>query len=335
MGEWLDIANYLAAMKSIATNHFTTGAPLVVPSDIVNYLATLERHSPAGDLRHGQYLRQRRPLYFFGRVYCGSLDLTIPSPFYTLSELYYNTNKGAEVTIYYSPADFQNAELKALASKVPHTYLTNFFASGQWNSLTNLAATQDRTGFFVAVQPLAQAPEWSLVLSDADGNPVDEMPFLSTRSGGTTAPTETGGSPSVSVAVAPSPGKDAVGIARTVALQVTNQSPLQPYGTAVSLKLADNCDFLGASGSQGYASYDPATRVVSYTVGPLIGGASADIALQLIPLQSGLVLPAGPALLALGGGLTNSSPDSTAAFAPIETVPPDAKPVARRRGNAD
>ncbi len=318
----LDVANYLTAMKSIAHNHFTTGAALEVPSDIVNYLANLN-DIPLPEIYVMDSLDYGANHFVFGRVYCGSLDLTTSNPFYTLSQLYYNSNKAAAVTIYYSPADFESSQLKALpAGYPPHTHLTTLFGSSQWNNLTNQAATQDRTGFFVAEQPTAQAPNWTVDLTDADGNTVDEMPFLSTRSGGTTAPMETAGGPSVSLVISSSNGSDAAGLVRAVTLQVTNQSSLQAYGTEVSFKLADTFDLAGASGSQGYASFDPASRVVSYAVGPLIGGASADIILQLIPLRSGAAVPAGPALLTLGDGLTNSSPSSTATFTPIETVAP-------------
>ena len=321
-GKRLDIANYLTAMKSIAHSHFTSGTALEVPSDIVNYLGTLD-DIPLPEIYVMDSLDYGANHFILGRIYCGTLDLTTSSPFYTLSQLYYNTNKAAAVSIYYSAADFENAQLKALpAGYPPHTHLIALFGSSQWNSLTNLAATQDRTGFFVAEQPTAQAPNWTIDLSDADGNTVDQMPFLSTRSGGTTLSMATAGGPGVSLAITSTNGTDAAGLARRIALQVTNETPVQAYGTAVSFKLADNFEFAGASGSQGYASFDPLTRIVSYSIGPLIAGASADVTLQLIPLRAGLAVPAGPALLTLGEGLTNTSPNSTAAFVPIETAAP-------------
>jgi hypothetical protein len=319
-GKRQDISNYLNAMKSIASNHFTNGAALTVPSDVVNYLANLN-DIPLPEMYVMDSFTYGGYSFIFGRIYCGSLDLTTTSPFYTLSQLYHGTNTGSEVTIYYSPTNFVGTELKALAAE-PRTHLATLLASEQWNSLTNQAAIQDRTGFFVAQQPTPQAANWSLVIYDVNGDVVDEMPFLSTRSGGTVVTADTTTGPGVSVGTTSSSDSSSAGRVCVVAMQVTNAGPMQSYGTTVSFQLADNFDFAGASGSQGYGSFDPATHVVSYFVGPLLGGASTDIAFQLIPLQAGLAIPAGPAQLTLGEGITNSSPNITAAFAPIQTTPP-------------
>jgi hypothetical protein len=85
--------------------------------------------------------------------------------------------------------------------------------------------------------------------------------------------------------------------------------------------LSNTFDFAGASGSQGFASFNPTNRVVTYTVGPLLGGTAADIDFRLIPLRTNAV-PGSAVSVGLGVGLSNLSADTNASFAPVHSVAP-------------
>lgn len=186
LGEWFTAENHLATMKSLAAGHFTTNAPLAIPADIVNYLATLNDislpriYSIKGAsfpvVVSGNY-------YMLGLVDCGCSDQTIAIPFNNLSELYYGTNNGSLVPIYYDAQDFKKAQLGAYPSGTVHNDLQTFFngTNGTWPSWTNAAnISGHRYGFFLATQPVTHETNWSLVISggtDANGNAlvVDEM----------------------------------------------------------------------------------------------------------------------------------------------------------------
>jgi hypothetical protein len=324
----LDVANCLTAMNSIASNYFNFGTPLYVPSDVVTYLANvsdiklpeiylMDTFQETGV--NGVAVNNRCIL---GRIDCGDSDLTISIPFNSLTELRYGTNNGTLATIFYDPVAFVNTNFTIYRSGTIRDHLQNLVTNAQWASLTNPAINTDRTGYFLVRQPTSQATTWSVAISDSRGTNIDVMAFLDTRSGGCGAPDQFTGTVGVSIAsTSPSSG-GVIGLARPVTVQVTNQTPVQAYGTTVSFVLGDAFDYGGASGSQGAASFNPANRAVTYTVGPLLAGASADISLNLIPLQTGTAVPGSTPALSLGSGLTNSEPTNTIPFSPVASVQP-------------
>jgi hypothetical protein len=320
----LDVANYLAAMKSIAADHFTTGAPLNVPADAVTYLANL------GELRLPEiYVMDAWDWYdgttyyyhtLIGRVDCGNSDLIAPFPF---GNVIVTNNDGSSsgYPLDYDPSHFETNMLKTYAGGPRNTHLKALFASEQWNSLTN--SNPDENGFFLVTERQSEAAEWSVaIFYTGTSTPLDEMPFLASRSGGCATPSQFSSGVSVAVAGTSPATNGVVGLAQPVTVQVTNQTSVQAYGTTVSFVLGNAFDFGGASGSQGYASFNTNNRVVTYTVGPLLGAASADINLQVIPLQAGVAVPGTAPLLNLATNLTNFTPTNAISFSPIESVPP-------------
>ena len=332
----VDVANYLTAMKNIALNHFTTGAPLYVPPDVVAYLANLsEIRLPeiyVMDSWRWYNWDSTGPGYAYyyhtliGRVDCGNSDFMASSvPFAQVALTNGSTVSGA--TLYYIPSDFQTIMLKTYSSGSRNTHLKSLFASEQWNCLTN--SNPDANGFFlytvfegINVASGKNSVGYSVAIYDPiAGTPLDEMPFLATRSGGCATPSQFSSGVSVSVASMPPPTNGVVGVAQPLAIQVTNQASSQAYGTTVSFALSNAFGFGSASGSQGYASFDLSNQTLSYTVGPMLPGTSAEIDLQLIPLRAGVAVPGTPPVITLPGGLTNS-PTSVVPFSPIESALP-------------
>lgn len=183
LSQWFNADSYLATLKAIAAGHFTTNAPLTLPADIANYLTTLNDISLPRIYYITSFSAVSSTNYMLGLVDCGCSDLTTAIPFNNLSELYYGTNIGRLLPIYYSPQAFENAALTAYSSGTVHTDLQSFFAgaTGGWLCLSNAAyASGHRYGFFLAAQSTSQTTNWSLVVSsgtDANGNAleVDEM----------------------------------------------------------------------------------------------------------------------------------------------------------------
>ena len=145
------------------------------------------------------------------------------------------------------------------------------------------------------------------------------MNFLDTRSGGCGVPSLVSNTVSAVIVATPTTNTGVVGLAQPVTVLVTNLASVQTYGTKVSFVLSNAFDFGGGSGSQGYAS--SSNGVVTYTLGPLLPGATASINLKLIPLRAGAVVPGTLATLNLGANLNNTSPN-TASFSPIQSVAP-------------
>src|SRR6266404_3634496 len=290
----MDVNNYLNNMQSVAMSHFNSGTPLDVPPDVIAYLANLSQ------LRLPEIYVMDNWVYYdsanlgtyhvlIGRVDCGNEDLIAPIPFGNVS-----VTNGASVTtsqLYYSPSDFiynmTNTYKSSYHVGSINKHLRALFASEQWNCLTN--SNPDLNGFFLVEENNVGASKWTISINDPISHTLlDTIPFFSSRSGGCVAPSQLSSGVSVSVAGTSPPANGVVGQAQPVTVQVTNQTPVQAYGTTVTFALSNAFDFGGANGSQGYASFDPSNRVVSYAVGPLPGNASAEISLNLIPLQSGL-----------------------------------------------
>jgi hypothetical protein len=321
----LDIENYLNAMYSIASNNYTTGAPLYLPSDVVTYLANLSDIKLPEIYIMDSFIYDTSvtypKLYILGRVDCG--DRNLVKPFSTLSEIETNNpNSAITVDLDYDAWHFQTNQLDLYPSGTRYGRLQNLFTNAQWACLTNSATNPDLNGFFVVSQHLTHgsqpAANWSLAISDGD-TIVDEMAFLDTRSGGCGASSQVSSNVSVSIAGTSPPAIGTVGRIQPVTVQITNQSSIQAYGTTVSFVLNNGFEYKDANGSQGYGSLS--NRVVTYTVGPLPGNASADIHLQVIPLQTNAVVPGTTPVLAFASGLTNSA-TGTAGFWPIQSVPP-------------
>lgn len=166
------------------------------------------------------------------------------------------------------------------------------------------------------------AANWSVEITDgSSGKVVDEMLFLDTRSGGCGSPDQTPSTVRVSLTPLSASGSGVVGLAQPVTMQVTNQSSVQAYGATVSFTLDNAFDFAGAGGPQGSASFNSTNRLVVYTLGPLLGGTSAKINFQLVPLRAGAAVPGTSPMLALGAGLTNSAANAVS-FSPLQSVEP-------------
>lgn len=329
----VDVNNFVSNMQAIAANHFSSNAPLVVPPSVVAYLANLS------DLRLPEiyamdswnwyefYPPDNEDVYLhtlIGRVDCGNSDLVAPIPFANVSI----TNGGSPttVTLYYSPSDFEKAMTNAYASGTINTHLKALFASEQWYHLTN--SNPDTNAYFLitegenAANSQGLAAKWSAAIFDPfTGEALDEMDLLDTRSGGCPNPSEFSDGVSVAVVGTSPPANGVVGLTQPVTLQITNQSSAQAYGTTVSFVLNDAFDFGGASGSQGYASFDPSSRTVSYAVGPMTGNSSANISLNLIPLQPTATIPGSQPVVGVSNNLSNSVP-ITVSFAPIASALP-------------
>lgn len=192
---WFEAKDLLAEMKSIAVNHFTTGAPLNVPSDVTTFLNNLNIISLPKLYAMDNFV-SGSDRYFIGRVDCGCRDLMIQIPFNNVSELENGTNNGTLATIYYDPVTFENAQLAAYPSgnsTSPHAHLVNLFAgaTGDWPCYTNVTENPDLNGYFLVSQPTTGADasaNWSLVISggtDANGNPlvVDQLSLIDTSRG--------------------------------------------------------------------------------------------------------------------------------------------------------
>jgi len=331
----VDINNYLSNMQSVAVSHFNAGTPLDVPPDVVAYLANLSQ------LRLPEIYVMDNWVYYdsadldtfhvlIGRVDCGNSDLIAPIPFGNVAAT--NVTSVTTAPLYYSPSDFiynmTNTYTSGYHQGAINKHLKALFASEQWNCLTN--SNPDVNGFFVVEEDNHTAGSGQIVGSSKctvsiydpiSHSLLDRIPFFSSRSGGCLAPSQLSGGVSVSVAVTSPPTDAVVGLAQPVTLQITNQTPVQAYGTTITFVLSNAFDFGWANGSQGYASFDPSTRIVSYVVGPLPGNASADISLNIIPLQNGLAVPGSPPVLAVGAGLTNSA-TGEASFSPIVSALP-------------
>jgi hypothetical protein len=318
----VDVNNYLSNMQSIAINHFTTGAPLDVPPDVVAYLANLS------DLRLPEIYVMDTWQWFdgvtthhtvIGRVDCGIADLIAPIPFSSLSVT--NGNSVATTPLDYDAWHFETNMLKTYSGGSRNTHLKALFSGEQWNCLTN--SNPDVNGFFLVTERNNVAADYSVAIYDPiTGAPVDQMPFLATRSGGCATPSQFASGVGVSVTSTPPPTNGVVGLAQPVTVQVANRSSLQVYGIKFSFALSNAFDFGGANGSQGYASFDASTRMVTYAVGPLSGGASARIDLQLIPLQAGVAVPGTPPVMGVASGLINSTPTTVVTFSPIASAQP-------------
>jgi hypothetical protein len=197
IGQWNQVANYLAAMKSIAVSHFTSGAPLNVPTDVVNFLTGFNQIRFPG-ISVLKSFKSGSDQCIIGRVDCGCTNWTAPSPFFSLSALYYQTNyystaNPSFVPIYYNAHDFETTQLSNSSGTI-NTQLKSLFNGGPgqiWYCLTN-SSNPDVNGYFLITKPFNEAANWSLEIDtiDASGNavPVDEMAFLSTQSAGCTIP---------------------------------------------------------------------------------------------------------------------------------------------------
>jgi hypothetical protein len=177
---WNEVANNLAAMKSIATDHFTTGAPLTVPPDVTTFLAGF---SPIRlpEIIYMDSFVNGSDRCIIGRVDCGCSNLTASAPFYHLVALhnltnYYSTAYSSYIPIYYHALDFETNLLAAYPSGTINSELKARFSSSLWNSLTN--ANPDVNGYFFVALPESQKSHWSVEVDDIDAGgqpvPVDE-----------------------------------------------------------------------------------------------------------------------------------------------------------------
>src|SRR6266516_4784122 len=209
-----------------------------------------------------------------GWVDCGSKELTVDPPFYAVAEFKDGADSGMQDLLYYdSPAELQD-RLNAnwVSYPIVKSQLNQFFSSSQWASLTNSALTH-RIGFFSHAQPSGEASRWSMLVRDGEGNTIDELNWLSTRSGGAARTLATPETASVSLSLLPDASTtNTVGVAHIIPLTITNSASSSAHGVTVSLKLNNGFDFVGGGGTQGYSSFDPTSRTVSYQVGPLAGG---------------------------------------------------------------
>lgn len=337
--KWNDVNNYLNAMNTTGNNHFNTGAPLQVPADVVTFLANLsDLRFPAlyaVDSFHflhydGNCNCALNYHCLIGRVDCGSRAMAITRPFGAVVMLHKQTPTTTTTNINYDPVSFETNMLATFTSRyygVINSHLLTLFTNEQWACFTNPASNPDLNGFFVVIlrddtSSTGDAQNWAVEITDSSsgfGNILDRMAFLDTRSGGCGSPDQTPGMVSVAVTPPPPSGSGVVGLAQLVTVQVTNASSVQVYGATLSFTLENAFDFAGASGPQGSATFNPTNRVVTYTLGPLLGGTSANIDFQLVPLQKTATVPGSSAILTLGAGLTNSAA-SGVSFSPIQSV---------------
>jgi hypothetical protein len=334
----VDVNNYLSNMTAIATSHFNTGAPLNVPPDVVAYLANLSQ------LRLPEiYVMDTWEYDFFytpdngyiynhvliGRVDCGNSDLMVTNPFGNIAVTNASggvSSAGIDYDAYHFSTNMTGKYTSGFDGGSIYAHLKTLFASEQWNNLTN--GNPDLNGFFLinefdyyAWAPSPSAALWTLAIYDPNSlQSLDTIPFFSTRSGGCVAPSQLSGGVNVSIASTSPLTNGWVGQQVPVTVQVTNQSPIQAYGTTVTFALSNGFDFVGGNGSQGYVSFDPATRHVSCVVGSLPGNACASVNVNLVPLQNGLAVPGTAPLVVVGSGLTNSV-TGMASFSPIAAAP--------------
>jgi hypothetical protein len=186
-GQWNQVVNYLAAMKSIAVAHFTTGAPLNIPSDVAGFLAGLNAIRLPEIIFMDSFLNGSERC-IIGRVDCGCANLTAPVPFYHLVGLYHQTNYyntttttaySSFVPIYYNARDFETNQLTAYPSGTINTHLKSLFSGELWNCLTN--ANPDINGYVFIGQPDSQSANWSVEVDNIDAGgqavPVDVRSF--------------------------------------------------------------------------------------------------------------------------------------------------------------
>src|ERR1039458_1143946 len=309
-----DVANYVSVMQAIAADHFVNGSPLVVPTDIFNYLATFSDITiPAINVLWASddtvYSSQHG---VFGWVDCGSISNTLNTPFSSISEPLNGADVGWETPLCYSYHDVTNLVQSQISywtarSSAVTSDLKQFLASSVWANLTNAAFSSRRIGFFGDVRAKADKTNTFMVVSDTEGNIVDQLNWMSTRGGPVPeAKVMNFGAVAVS-ASSTQPIQGTVGLEETIPLVITNSGPNSAYGVTVSFQLANGYDFVDASGSQGYVSFNPTNRLVTYVVGPLPPGGQVDVALRVIPLQPGQSLPSANAVLTVGDVLTNVS----------------------------
>jgi hypothetical protein len=332
--KWQDADSYLTAMGTIASNHFNAGTALYVPNDVVAYLAnlsdlTLPTIYSMDNFHYQNGVDLLNYQCFVGRVDSGCRALTILQPFSSLTLLHNQISVPPATNIDYDAYHFQTNLLAKFPSGGGNsaliTHLQTLFTNQQWACLTNESTNPDRTGyFFVRVSDSSAPASWNFEITDGSGGSgilVDKMNMVDTRSGGCGAPDQTPGMANVTLASVSAPATGLVGVAQPVTVQVTNNGPFQAYGTTVSFVLSNGFEFGGASGTQGSGSFDPTTRMVSYAVGPLHGGARAGISFQLIPVQTGSTVPGSLPALGLGTGLVNSAPTNTSPLPPVQATP--------------
>jgi hypothetical protein len=182
--QWSTTASLVASMKTIAMNHFSTGAPLAVPSEVTAFLSGLNEFRLPEIVFMDSFTAGSEHC-LIGRVDCGCSEFTAPRPFYNLAAMYYQTNYYSNgdpslVPLYYDPMDFQTNQL-AQNSGTIRTHLTTLFTGELWNCLTN--ANPNVNGYFLITQPSNEAANWSVEVDaltpGGASMPVDQIGFLS------------------------------------------------------------------------------------------------------------------------------------------------------------
>lgn len=308
-----DVVEFVAVMERIAINHLSNGTPLQVPADVFNYLNTLsDIPIPAIYVPWASddtvYPNQHQVL---GWVDCGSKSNTVSVPFLNVSEQLDGTDVGWATSLAYTYQDVTNLVQRLISFWSTRTGsssivgdLRAFLASSAWASLTNAAFSSRRIGFFGDSRAKAEKTNTFMMISDAEGNIVDQLNWMSTRGGSIPETTSTA---EVSVsASAPQLVQGTVGLAETIPLTVTNSGSTPAHGINASFQLDSRFEFAGSIGSQGYVEFNPSNRMVSCNVGPLAPGAHAEVGFRVIPLQAGLLPSAGNITLSVGDLLTNN-----------------------------
>jgi hypothetical protein len=328
-----DVTNYRKTMEQVAQSYLAAGTPLVVPDDVINYFANLNRMQipTLYTLGSGGYTCNASAGPYrvvFGYVYCGSKALTSDPPFGNVSEFEYGNDVGTTAYTTYSASDFeQYVRDQGTSSGCAgfNQVILDTFSSALWNTLKS----QDQTNRFVFFYSGEYAP-WvnngifSYVLRDAAGAIVDQVNMLSTRSAGTLGAVAAASSTvNLAVGVQSLPSSPTAGRKATYTIGVTNNGPGAAYGVQLALPLINTNLFevVSVSGSQGQGAITNGSMV--YEVGPLASGNSTAVRLQVVPLVSGSFTPGTQSSATLGTGLSDPDvSDNTASLGAVAFAQP-------------
>jgi hypothetical protein len=326
-----DVTNYRKTMEQVARSYLDTGTPLVVPDDVINYFANLNRiQIPTFyTLGSGGYTCNASAGPYrvvIGYVYCGSKALTSDPPFGNVSEFENGNDVGTIAYTTYSASDFEQY-LRSVYTYCAgiNQIILDTFSSPLWATIKS----QDQTNRFVFFYSGEPAP-WvnngifSYVLRDAAGAIVDQVNMLSTRSAGALGAVAAA-SPTVNLAVGVQslPSSPTAGRKAIYTIGVTNNGPGAAYGVQLALPLINTNLFevVSVSGSQGQGAITNGSMV--YEVGPLASGNSTAVRLQVVPLVSGSFTPGTQSSAAPGTGLSDPNvSDNTASLGAVAFAQP-------------
>ncbi len=312
-------AAYIDELSLIASNHFTTGSPLVAPPDVFDYIQSLSS-IPLPTIYTGARWQSQPGLngnsMYLGYVDFGPKNLTVTNPFNSIVAV----NGGVDsdlLPLYYDPPAFLAADINPYPAPMGLFQLTS-----TWNYITN-EMTSRNIGLFLDVYAPSQEAGRHYVLRDltASANTLAALGSATLNSGGASSAVSVTRTTNVTVSLASSGFTNQVGLRQSIPFNVKNAGCGIAYGVDLTFTLDPSFDFAGAGGNHGFGSYDINSRKVAYTVGPLGPGDVASLSIDVIPMVPGRLNPiAGPIGIS-ADGTAISNPGVNPTMFVVEAAP--------------